>query len=86
MSLINKPTRYPDSNIGNPSLLDHIWTNLFNITLCGVIDYDIRDHRPNFCIYNYPTMVDKNEKIKVVTRPFSEANLKLLMDELEIID
>ena len=86
LSLINKATRFPHFDTMNASILDHIWTNFFNVSSCGIFDYDVNDHRPTFCIYNFPNLSEKNSKIKIVTRPFSESNMKRLSDALESTD
>ena len=87
-SLINKPTRYPPdmNSIVMPSLLDHIWTNNYNVSACGIIDYDQNsDHLPVFCVLKtvYPC---NGEKIKIVSRPFSDENLNQLVSNLNNIN
>ena len=84
--IITKPTRFPnvDSNT-LPSTLDHIWTDIFRIKSCGIIDFDCTDHLPCFAIYNLLT-TKNNEKIRLETRPYSDANLQKLTDRLQNTD
>ena len=88
ISLINKPTRFPNAanSSVNPSILDHLWTNHLDISACGIIDYDVSDHLPVFCTFKYPNNFSDNEKIKIESRPFSEANLLKLVTELDNTD
>ena len=87
MSLINEATRFPNGeNVSDPSILDHIWTNNFNVPLAGIIDYDLTDHLPTFCVFNFPNIDANSDKIKIQNRPYSENNLQKLINELEIID
>ena len=76
-SLIDKPTRYPPdvNSTVRPSLLDHIWTNCYSVLNCGLVDYDKSDHLPVYCVLKILSPPCDNEKIKIVSRPFSEDNL-----------
>ena len=62
ISLINKPTRF--SSTHQPSLLDHIYTNIIDDnTTTGIALYDISDHLPIFAtlisIPNVPKNTDQ---------------------------
>ena len=52
MSMIDKPTRFPIGNqIGDPSLLDHLWTNQpAHVDSIDLIINPISDHRPTLVI------------------------------------
>ena len=44
---IGRPTRFPDSqHLGDPSLLDHIYTNFPNNFKSGIIHLIVSDHLP----------------------------------------
>ena len=77
LSLIDQPTRYPPgmNSTANPSLLDHIWTNYYDVTACGIADYDQTDHMPVFCFLKSISNHCKNARIKIESRPFSDENL-----------
>ena len=83
-SLIDKPTRYPPdlSSTVRPSLLDHIWTNYYNVLNCGLIDYDKSDHLPVYCVLKISSFTCNYDKIKIESRPFSEENLTKLTNAL----
>jgi len=52
ISLTNKPTRF--SSTHQPSLLDHIYTNIVDDnTTTGIALYDISDHLPIFANFNF---------------------------------
>jgi len=60
ISLINKPTRF--SKNSNPSLLDHIYTNICDekrIINSGITIFDISDHLPIFINFNSPSNPSK---------------------------
>ena len=82
VSLIDKPTRFPQGSIiGNPSILDMIWTNNYEIFSIGILDFDLTDHLPTFCIMKEISFSDKPELIKIVSRPFSDENVEKLRTE-----
>ena len=46
---ISRPTRFPDNpDLGQPSLLDHIWTNFTPTSSSGIIHCGLSDHLPMF--------------------------------------
>lgn len=46
---ISRPTQFPDTlELGQPSLLDQIWTNFTPPSLSGILHYNISDHLPIF--------------------------------------
>ena len=53
--LIVRPTRFPDSSdLGEPSLLNHIYIN-FNLSITsGIIHFPITDHLPIFLSISFP--------------------------------
>ena len=59
ISLINKPTRF--SSTHQPSLLDHIYTNIvYDNTTTGIALCDISDHLPTCANFNFhPKMYQK---------------------------
>ena len=49
LPLITKPTRFPVGNSsGDPSLIDHIWTNSYSNYSSGILLCDVTDHHPIF--------------------------------------
>ena len=83
LPIINCPTRFPpDISTHNPSTLDMIWTNKFGIEVCGIINFDVTDHLPTFCIFESITSNYNDNKVKIVNRPFTELNLENLSDEV----
>ena len=49
---ISRPTRFPDKeNLGDPSLLDHIYTNFGSNFTSGIVHFPISDHLPIFFKY-----------------------------------
>ena len=70
---ISRPTRFPDNpNLGQPSLLDHIWTNFTPLSTSGIIHHPISDHLPTFL--NITLMSDLSTKHKLTYRIFERAN------------
>jgi len=65
ISHINKPTRF--SSTHQPSLLDHICTNIIddNITT-GIALYDISDHLPIFANFNFHPKCAKKYRPKIL--------------------
>ena len=83
LPIINCPTRFPpDNSTQNPSTLDMIWTNKLGIEVCGIINFDVTDHLPTFCIFESFTPNHNDNKVKIVSRPFTELNLENLSDEV----
>jgi len=64
ISLINKPTRF--SSTHQPSLLDHIYTNMIDDnTTTGIALYDISDHLPVFANFNFHPKCAKKYRPKI---------------------
>ena len=64
---ISRPTRFPDSpNLGQPLLLDHIWTNFTPLSTSGILHCPISDHLPTFL--NIGLMSDPCAKHKITYR------------------
>ena len=54
---ISRPTRFPEGQqTGNPSLLDHIYSNFFLNFKAGILLYDISDHLPVFINIPLPSV------------------------------
>ena len=64
---ISRPTRFPDNPLlGQPSLLDHIWTNYSPPSCSGIIHHPISDHLPIFL--NLSLMSDPSTMHKITFR------------------
>jgi len=64
ISLINKPTSF--SSTHQPSLLDHIYTNIIDDnTTTGIALYDISDHLPIFANFNFHPKCAKTYRPKI---------------------
>ena len=63
---ISRPTRFPDSpNLGQPSLLDHIWSNFTPPSSSGIIHCPLSDHLPVFLnITHLPTDCTKQNYLQ----------------------
>lgn len=82
---ISRPTRFPDTPaLGQPSLLDHIWTNFTPPSLSGIIHLCLSDHLPIFINLNRQTIPDA--KHKITYRVINANNLNLFTNELEAIN
>lgn len=82
---ISRPTRFPDSSaLGQPSLLDHIWTNFLPRSLSGIIHFSISDHLPIFI--NINTEAFPNTKHKITYRVINANNNNKFTSELEGIN
>ena len=85
--VITKPTRFPPGNLTSPpSTLDQIWTNYLNLSKYGILDFDVTDHLPTFCIFDFPFVDKLTNKIKIESRPFTEKNLEKLVNKLASFD
>ena len=74
--LISRPTRFPDLNqIGNPSLLDHLYINFAPPSISGILKHILTDHRPIFINISLPHGRENQQKIKF--RNFCENNRQL---------
>ncbi len=82
---ISRPTRFPDSyNLGQPSLLDHIFTNFFDNFTSGILHYPISDHLPIFLNVTLPSKVNNLHKIEF--RIINETNKQKFAHKLSMID
>ena len=82
---ISRPTRFPDNpDLGQPSLLDHIWTNFTPSSSSGIIHCGLSDHLPIFININQqPT---PNTKHKISFRIHNTANHNAFTNELTLVD
>ena len=73
--LIARPTRFPDSSdLGEPSLLDHIYIN-FNLSITsGIIHFPITDHLPIFVNISIPSECQKLHKreFRIITDEYKQ--------------
>ena len=98
---ITRPTRFSessnvrnsDSSIGisddtvvTSSNLDHIWIRQFHSHVSGILLIDFSDHLPTFLFFHGKNICEKTEKIKIISRPFSQQNLESLVSDLECTD
>lgn len=82
---ISRPTRFPDNpTLGQPSLLDHIWTNFMPLSLSGIIHYCMSDHLPIFI--NIIHQTNTNAKHKITFRIKNINNYERFSNELQNID
>ena len=82
---ISRPTRFPDNpTLGQPSLLDHIWTNFMPLSLSGIIHYCMSDHLPIFI--NIIHHITSNAKHKISFRIKSSANCEKFSNKLQSIN
>ena len=66
LSLIDKPTRFPTGSLDSlPSTIDMICTNIHNVPIRGILDFDNTDHRPNFCTIELGSVNLLDDKIKM---------------------
>ena len=83
--LISRPTRFPDSlNLGEPSLLDHIFTNINSNYISGIIHYPVSDHLPIFL--NFPTSIKSHKLHKIEFRSITKVNKELFSMKLSAIN
>ncbi len=62
---ISRPTRFPDSaDLGQPSLVDHIFTNFNGNFNSGIIHFPISDHLPIFLNIKISTETKKLHQIQ----------------------
>ena len=82
-SLITKPTRFTTTdNSFNPSIIDHIWTNITTTVNSGIIWSDITDHCPCFTFLNTESQISHGTK-KIYFRIINETNIAKLLSKLE---
>ena len=74
LPLINKPTRISlnQNNNCRSTLIDHIWTNMNEVFISGIIKSNISDHFPNFTSFNFK--FEKNKPHYIKFRDFSVSN------------
>ena len=78
---ISRPTRFPDSlHLGEPSLLDHIYTNFNGNFTSGIIHFPISDHLPVFLNMSIPSGKPRLHKIEF--RNLNYINKQLYSDKL----
>jgi hypothetical protein len=85
LPLITKPTRFPSETLNSePSLIDHIWTNIMEHFSSGIIPADITDH----CITFMHLLLHetKSSQVKLTFRCHSDANHKIFNDVLSCVD
>ena len=83
LPIITKPTRFPSgNNIGEPSLLDHMWLNNIEVYTSGIILYDLTDHCPVFVCFNHGVVDDRHKFVKVKFRVQSNKCHDDFIDEL----
>ena len=82
---ISRPTRFPDNpDLGQPSLLDHIWTNFTPSSSSGIIHCGLSDHLPIFL--NIAQQPIPNCKHKISFRIHNTANHNAFTNELALVD
>ena len=82
---ISRPTRFPDNpTLGQPSLLDHIWTNFMHLSQSGIIHYCMSDHLPIFI--NIIHQINVNAKHKITFRIKNSNNYEKFSKELQKIN
>lgn len=82
---ISRPTRFPDSvNLGQPSLLDHIFTNFNNNFTAGIILFPVSDHLPVFL--SLPNSTITNNLHKIEFRNLSNSNKEKFSHTLNTLD
>ncbi len=82
---ISRPTRFPDSSqLGVPSLLDHVYTNFINNFTSGIIHYPISDHLPIFLNLTTSTQIQRLHKI--VFRNMSQLNKQQFSHKISAIN
>ena len=82
ISLKNKPTRF--SSTHQPSLLDHIYTNIIDDnTTTGIALYDISDHLPIFANFNFHPKWAKKYRPKF--RCLKNFDLPFFLEELTML-
>ena len=63
-------------------MLDHIWTNLDNVELSGVIsDVNVTDHFPCFILFSFTS--NENENMVKAFRDLSQDNINSFSDVLQ---
>ena len=85
---ITIPTRFtPNYPLQNSSNLDHIWFNFKENISSGVLNMDVTDHCPVFIhIIQNTTEINNNERIRIMSRPFSDDSLGILASKLLRVD
>ena len=69
MPHVTKPTHFPTAEGINPSLLDHIWTNLFSNCTTHIITGDFTNHLPVYFRITIPSNLrNKKELVKISFR------------------
>ena len=83
-SHISLPTR-PNADGLNGTQIDHIWSNIEQITISGVFNTNVTksDHFPSFIVF--PTSIQKS-KIKLTFRDHSETCLSNLINEIATLN
>lgn len=82
---ISRPTRFPDNpDLGQPSLLDQIWTNFTPPSSSGIIHFNLSDHLPIFI--NITLNFTLDYKHKITFRIFNGTNHNLFTNELSKVD
>ena len=77
LNTIDLPTRY--SYAGNPSIIDHTWTNLNLNYTAYVFGCPIADHMPTLTIFEVKT---KNIKTNITFRDFSFDNKNIFLNNI----
>ena len=81
---ISRPTRFPDSlQLGDPSLLDHIYTNFNGNFTSGIIHFPVSDHLPIFINITIPS--EKPKLHKVEYRNITQTNKQLFSNKLSTV-
>ena len=82
---ISRPTRFPDGpNLGQPSLLDHIWSNFTPPSSSGIIHCPLSDHLPVFL--NITQLSSNCTKHKITYRLFDNHKHNLFTSSLATLN
>ena len=82
---ISRPTRFPDNpDLGQPSLIDHIWTNFTPSSSSGIIHCGLSDHLLIFI--NLTQQFIPYTKHKISFRIHNTANHNSFTNELALVD
>ena len=86
---ISRPTRIPNNpSLGNPSLLDHIYSNFSPNLNSGIIRYPISDHLPVFLNISLPSVTKSSNSAthKTTYRLYNTTNKSNFRNDLISID
>ena len=73
-------------NFNSCSNLDHIWLGKIEQFTSGILLFDLADHLPTFIFFHHRIKQQKNDRILIKSRPFSDNNMGSFINDVNNVN